>query len=452
MASNNNRNNADDKMDEDDGMIPLELNDEEDDILEIQGLLGDSDRDGSWISSSRSPQFATRKTRRRTTARISTFSLRKKFLGLLVMGTLSMFLGYILMPKKASENKENSNHTSNKDKQPSHDITSPLVTSAETETETSTEITSQTSEENTVDPAAFLDYICPTNIGIAINDRDGFFEWYDDDTAQHALKANNSEFEGFLDEEYGSWGITPNERKALNANWIHWYGDHLLHSESRTIYESACGTGLTLFIIIQLLYEQYDITGIEAFGNEYIAEDVVTANRYYDWAVEHYPELDLRKGRICRGDSTNLTSFVPTNAFDIVMTGSIDVIDDPLHLGVSDGEEHRRWCTSKSKVKQTSMKEEQKEINRWFALWASQMISLVKSGGIVIIEANSKPRCEVGAWGGVSKEWWAQAIQEYEWDTQLGIDSASLDIIDFDPPTHYNGLQDRYNVKMTKRK
>mmetsp|Transcript_2768 Transcript_2768/g.4041 ORF Transcript_2768/g.4041 Transcript_2768/m.4041 type:complete len:114 (-) Transcript_2768:4938-5279(-) len=68
MASNNNRNNADDKMDEDDGMIPLELNDEEDDILEIQGLLGDSDRDGSWISSSRSPQFATRKTRRRTTA------------------------------------------------------------------------------------------------------------------------------------------------------------------------------------------------------------------------------------------------------------------------------------------------------------------------------------------------------------------------------------------------
>uniref|UniRef100_A0A7S4VPU6 Methyltransferase domain-containing protein n=1 Tax=Ditylum brightwellii TaxID=49249 RepID=A0A7S4VPU6_9STRA len=343
---------------------------------------------------------------------------------------------------------------------------------AETEAETTTGITSQTTEEvGTVDPAALLDYTCPANIGIAINDRDGFFEWYDHDTAQHALKANSSEFEDFLDEKYGAWGITPNEHKALNANWIHWYGDHLLHSESRTIYESACGTGLTLFIIIQLLYEQYDITGIEAFGNEYIAEDVVTANRYYDWAVEHYPELDLRKGRICRGDSTNLTSFVPTNAFDIVMTGSIDVIDDPLHLGVSDGEEHRRWCTSKSKVKQTSMKEEQKEINRWFALWASQMISLVKSGGIVIIEANSKPRCEVGAWGGVSKEWWAQAIQEYEWDTQLGIDpasleiidfdpssqyegllSASLDIIDFDPPTHYNGLQDRYNVKMTKRK
>eukprot|EP00957_Ditylum_brightwellii_P013379 1010459-Ditylum_brightwellii.AAC.1 len=73
------------------------------------------------------------------------------------------------------------------------------------------------------------------------------------------------------------------------------------------------------------------------------------------------------------------------------------------------------------------------------------MISLVKPGGIVIIESISKPRCEVGDWGGVSKEWWAQAIREYEWDTQLGIDPASLDIIDFDPPTHYNGLQDRYN-------
>eukprot|EP00957_Ditylum_brightwellii_P155626 11846255-Ditylum_brightwellii.AAC.1 len=80
------------------------------------------------------------------------------------------------MQKEASENKENSHHTSNKDKQPTHDITSPLVTPAEAEAETTTGIISQTSEENTVNPAAFLDYTCPANIGSAINDRDGFFE------------------------------------------------------------------------------------------------------------------------------------------------------------------------------------------------------------------------------------------------------------------------------------
>jgi len=437
MASNNNTNIKEIKIDEDYGVItPLNLSDEKDDLLEIQCLLRESDCEEYRSSSSSSPQLATHKT-------VTTMALsrRRNFLVFSLMGTLSMLLGYILLQRNASKNEENSHDISKTNEQPMHDITSPLVTPIAAESETATTMATHT-----------MDYTCPANVGIAINDKDGVFDYYKDDTAQHARQANNSEFEGFLDEQYGAWGITPNMHKALNANWIHWYGDHLLHSESKTIYESACGTGLTLFVIIQLLYEQYNITGIEAFGNEYIAENVVTANQFYDWAIGQYPELDVRKGRICRGDSTNLTSFVPTNSFDIVMTGYIDPIVDPLGLGLIENWQHEPWCNSKNESKQSLMKEEQKEINAWFALWASQMIALVKPGGIVIIESISQPRCDVGDWGGVTKEWWAQAIQEYEWDTQLGIDPTSLEIIDFDPLTQNEYIHDRYNVKLTKRK
>ena len=240
---------------------------------------------------------------------------------------------------------------------------------------------------------------------------------------------------------------------------MHWYAEAYESlglgnntDTTRTIYESACGTGLTMFVNLELLQEQYNITNIEVHGNEYIAEDVITANHFYDLVQEkNNPvnnNLNTHKGRICHGDSTNL-SFVPANAFDIVFTGYIDPVVDPLELHLSD-RKYSLYCHSESSSKrQELMRKEQALVEDWFALWTRQMIRLAKPGGTIIIESISRPKCEVGDWGGVSPEWWKDvAAKKYGWDAV--IDTESIVHMEFEPTRKFKGLHDRYNVKMVK--
>jgi len=303
-----------------------------------------------------------------------------------------------------------------------------------------------------------ISYQCPASIDKAPNDKDGIFDVYNTDTRQHSL-ALDASLDDLLSLKYGAWGITPNQRKALNAHWIQWYAEALSDSDMsplsssrpKTIYESACGVGLTLFVVLQLLQEMYNITGLEVYGNEYMQDDVVTANHFYiGQQISDEAHLHLRKGHICHGDSTNLT-FVPSNAFDVVMTGYIDPIVDPLNMHVKKTE-HKRYCQQDKDSREGQlMQREQELVEDWFALWTSEMIRIAKPGGTIIVESISQPRCLVGDWGGVAKEWWSGvALTKYGW--QSDIDAASIDIIDFDPAQHYKGIHDRYNVKMTKKK
>ena len=322
-------------------------------------------------------------------------------------------------------------------------------------------------EDNiTTSTSVSVPYQCPSSIAKASNDKDGIFDYYDTDTERHVHSLNQTVDE-LLNIEYGAWGITPNQRKALNARWVHWYADAFLESSSpsspssssssssmtntkKTIYESACGVGLTLYVILELLQERYNITGLEIYGNEYIVDNVVTANRFYSLQqVSDNSPLHLTKGHICHGDSTNLT-FVPSNAFDVVLTGYIDPIDDPLNLHLS-RKEHKKYCKSKDKQQIEAMRQEQELVEDWFAAWTGEMIRIAKPGGTIVVESISQPRCLVGGWGGVAKDWWSNvAVSKYGWSKD--IDPMTIKWIDFDPATNYNGIHDRYNVKMVKKK
>jgi SAM-dependent methyltransferase len=294
-----------------------------------------------------------------------------------------------------------------------------------------------------------VNYTCPARIAKAANDKDDIFTYYDVDTKRH-ISGNVS---NFMDMKYGAWGITPRQRKALNAKWIHWYGTAPLLKSGGTIYESACGVGLTLYVILELLQEHYNITNLEVYGNEYIPADVVTANQFYAQlqANNTTSALKVRRGNICHGDSTNL-SFVPADSFDVVMTGYIDPIVDPLNTGWSH-KKHRRKCKSQKPSDMQLIAQEQLAVEDWFAAWTTEMIRLAKDDqGTIIVESISSPLCLGGDWGGVKPKWWREvAYHKYHWD-QMGIDPESIETIGFDPERQYEGLLDRYNVRMIKRR
>jgi SAM-dependent methyltransferase len=298
-----------------------------------------------------------------------------------------------------------------------------------------------------------VSYKCPAQIANAANDKDGIFDLYNRDTERHANRTKISINE-LLNMKYGAWGISPRQREALDAPWIHWYAESLQamavtrgsKSSPLTIYESACGVGLTLYGILELLAAWYNIVGLEVYGNDYIADDVVSANRFYWERQQDKTAFPLRLGHICHGDSTNLT-FVPTGSFDLVMTGYLDPIVDPLNLHLSD-DEHEEYCKSNDPEKQQLMLQEQALVEDWFAVWTGEMIRIAKPGAAIFVESIAHPRCQFGDWGGVEKEWWELAVHKYGWpiDMEIGIDT-----IDFNPTRQYAGLSDRYNVKMIKK-
>jgi hypothetical protein len=66
-------------------------------------------------------------------------------------------------------------------------------------------------------------------------------------------------------------------------------------------------------------------------------------------------------------------------------------------------------------VKLNEMAQERQE--DWMALWVTEMLRIAKPGAPVIVESLSLPLCDVlSDYGGLSKDFWAQAIDKYGWD------------------------------------
>lgn len=205
------------------------------------------------------------------------------------------------------------------------------------------------------------------------------------------------------------------------------------------IFESACGLGLNLYMTLEILQEEAGISNITVFGNEYLEANAIQANRVLEKVFKIQtettdPTTQNHIGTICHGDSSDL-SFVPANSFDLVFTGYLSPLWDPLEFNqnvlvkkeagvdLTEAEMDRamtRLCRlvglgdPTATLMVATMQERQEE---WFSNWFGQMIRIAKPGAPVIVEETAPPRCEkLLDWGGVSKDFWRNGIDKYRWD------------------------------------
>jgi hypothetical protein len=128
-----------------------------------------------------------------------------------------------------------------------------------------------------------------------------------DNITQFMIDFRNSNFDG--------WGHTYEQVKAGMYHFKSKYYPPNLR-EGDTIYESACGVGLNLYMTLEILQETVGLEHLIIYGNEYVPISVGKANAVMD----HVAPAKARKGVICVGDSSNL-DFVPSGSFDLVYTG-----------------------------------------------------------------------------------------------------------------------------------
>jgi hypothetical protein len=116
---------------------------------------------------------------------------------------------------------------------------------------------------------------------------------------------------------YDHWGHTYDETKANLLDWkVHYFAPYL--ADGSSIFESACGIGLNLYLTLELLQEEAGIEHVVVYGNAYVEASTKTANQLFD----RLPPAHAPKGRLCTGDSTDL-SYIPSDSFDLVYTGYI---------------------------------------------------------------------------------------------------------------------------------
>jgi hypothetical protein len=256
----------------------------------------------------------------------------------------------------------------------------------------------------------------------------------------------------FRTEVYDGWGKPYNEvKEGMTPFKTKFFGPYL--RAGMTMYESACGIGLNLFMTLEILQEAQNNdtengfgTGITVYGNEYVKESVERTDLILGEGVI---PAGNRRGVICTGDSTNL-SHVPPNTFDLVYTGYITPIQDPLNIDpIDDLVKYNEICESlKNETKEDWMGQEiysflVKRQQDWYGKWVGEMARIAKPGAPVIVEQVSLSYCtNQNDWGGVDKNFWFEAAADnsYNWN----VDPNSIQMMR--DTLHLN----RYHVFMLK--
>ena len=281
----------------------------------------------------------------------------------------------------------------------------------------------QTKEQQTTNGDGYPQFTCPREVKRAENFDDQSFEEVYTNVSQRIMEANISSYlEGFREASFDGWDETYEEVKEGLHDWkVKHFAKYLKDGDS--VYESACGIGLNLFLTLEIMQEVMQLKDIKVYGNEYVEESAELANNILDYLL---PQANASKGVICQGDSTDL-HFVPSNSFDLVYTGYVSTLLNPLNFNGKNINEnygifYDHLCATKDAHWEAEklveiMQERQED---WFGLWVSEMIRIAKPGAPVIIEQVSQPYCtDTEDWGGVPAGFWKAGITKYGWDIDI---------------------------------
>ena len=292
----------------------------------------------------------------------------------------------------------------------------------------------------TSNATANLLYSCPDfQVSAEIDKEQDFYR----EKNAHLFKNGEPDFSSFRDSPFDAWSSSYNEVKTRSKDWkLRAFGDNLSGNGNEKIYESACGSGFNLLMTLEILAEHRDMRSLSVHGSDYVSASV----NYASQLLAAEAPAGTTVGTLCNADSSNL-SHVPDNSFDLVFTGYIDPMDDPLNIGLSDDEIYDQWveevCLKETEVSKKLRIKSQRIQEDWYAKWVTELVRIAKPGKVVIIESVSHSLCthNLTDWGGVDKEWWlSTAISRYGWN----VDPSSVLIEDY----RLNGQ--RYNVIMRK--
>ena len=127
-------------------------------------------------------------------------------------------------------------------------------------------------------------------------------------------------------------------------------------------------------------------------------------------------------------------------------------LTDPLHFNLDSSdlnyEHYEELCelsaTDEGDWKGLRLRGMAQEVqNDWFGSWVYQMAYIAKPNASIVVENVADEYCRnYHDWGGVSKEWWANASRTYHWD----VDPTTIAFTD-DFQLYKHG---RYHVYMRK--
>lgn len=235
-----------------------------------------------------------------------------------------------------------------------------------------------------------LRFQCPSEQKVAENIASAAREhetWY----GSVSEKLNYTEYlKSFRDTEFDNWGHSYEEVKDGMYDWKSERFAELKSGDM--IYESACGIGMNLYMTLEVLQQVSGVQNITVYGNEYLPQSVNIA-RSIAGGTKSHPQTFLpaggRLGTICTADSTQL-DFVPSNTFDLVYTGYISPLFDPLHLNQSTDENFEQYNAYCERDATLAAKAQQRQ-NDWYAAWVGEMIRIAKPGAPIIVEQVSYP-------------------------------------------------------------
>ena len=288
------------------------------------------------------------------------------------------------------------------------------------------------------------EFSCPTpNQDVTNDSKEDFDEIYAEKS--RTITSDRDEFKNtFRESKFDGWGRTYNTMKEQVAPFVTKYFAPYLFPGAK-VYESACGIGLNLLMTLEVLQEE-GLSGITVYGNEYVPESVLKSEMVLGEGL--LPDGNTR-GIICTGDSTDLPH-VPSNHFDLVYTGYITPLMDPLDFGDDEDERYDKICPSLKSNKEKDWplhklwEIQETRMRDWYGKWVKEMARIAKPGAPVIVEQVSYPTCtNEFDWGGVEEDFWRYSAAEnlYSWN----IDPESIVI---KRQTH----RLRYDVFMLKNK
>ena len=222
--------------------------------------------------------------------------------------------------------------------------------------------------------------------------------WYD--SASTKITNISSYMETFRKVEFDNWGRTYDEMKKGMYSWKSRYFREL--KSDGCIYESACGIGMNLYMTLEILQHTSGITNVTIYGNDFVSSSVQIAQELFsnNGTINHMlPSSFGQLGSIYEADSTKL-DFIPSNTFDLVYTGYISPLDEPLDLKQSpitySGEKSQQLTeTSDTTINLTSsstiVESAQQRQNDWYGKWVGEMIRIAKPGVPIIVEQVSYP-------------------------------------------------------------